>query len=81
LSLYINGALYARDATFTTYAASGVPDYLTLASTIEAIPFPIGGCSTTGVLTGLGYYNGSIDELRLYSRELSASEVCALAQF
>jgi hypothetical protein len=80
LSLYINGALYAQDSTVTNYAASGVADYLTLASTLQAIPYPANGCSTTGVLGGLGYYNGLLDELRVYSRELSALEVCALAQ-
>ena len=81
LSLYINGALYAQDSTVTAYAASGVPNYLTLASTLQAIPYPANGCSTTGVLGGLGYYNGSIDELRVYNRELSALEVCALAKY
>jgi hypothetical protein len=81
LSLYINGALYAQDSTVTAYAASGVADYLTLASTLQAIPYPVNGCSTTGVLGGLGYYNGLLDELRVYSRELSALEVCALAQY
>jgi len=81
LSLYIDGVLYAQDSTITTYAASGVADYLTLASTLEAIPYPVSGCSTTGVLGGLGYYNGVLDELRVYSRELSALEVCALAKY
>jgi hypothetical protein len=81
LSLYINGELYAQDPTITTYAASNVPNYLTLASTLEAIPYPLNGCSTTGVLGGLGYYNGVLDELRVYSRELSALEVCALAKY
>jgi hypothetical protein len=81
MSLYIDGALYATDSTILNYAASGAPDYLTLASTLEAIPYPTSGCSTTGVLGGLGYYNGSLDELRVYSRELSALEVCALAKY
>jgi hypothetical protein len=81
LSLYINGVLYAQNSTVTAYISSGVPDYLTLASTLLAIPYPLFGCSTTGVLAGMGYYNGSIDELRVYSRELSALEVCALAKY
>jgi hypothetical protein len=81
MSLYINGSLYAQDSTITIYAASGVADYLTLASTLEAIPYSAAGCSTTGVLGGLGYYNGAIDELRVYSIELSALEVCALAKY
>ncbi|CAF3632919.1 unnamed protein product [Rotaria sordida] len=50
LSLYIDGLLYGQDSTVTTYAASGVADYLTLASTLQAIPYPLNGCSTTGVL-------------------------------
>jgi hypothetical protein len=81
MSLYIDGVLYAQNSTITTYAASGVADYLTLASTLQSIPYPAYGCSTSGVLGGLGYYNGLIDELRVYSRELSALEVCALAKY
>ena len=81
LSLYINGALYAQDSTVKAYAASGMSDYLTVASTLQAIPYPTNGCTTSGVLGGLGYYNGSVDELRVYSRELSALEVCALAKY
>lgn len=81
MTLYINGVFYAQNSAVTAYAASGVPNYLTLASTLDAIPYPANGCSTTGVLGGLGYYNGSIDELRVYSRELSALEVCALAKY
>jgi hypothetical protein len=81
MSLYIDGVLYAQDSTITTYAASGVADYLTLASTLQAIPYPVGGCTKSGVLEGMGYYNGLIDELRVYSRELGALEVCALAKY
>ena len=81
LSLYINGALYGQNPLATTYAASGTANYLTVASTLQAIPYPASGCSSTGVLGGLGYYNGSVDELRVYSRELSAVEVCALAKY
>jgi hypothetical protein len=81
LSLYIDGVFYAQDSTVTAYSASGVANYLTLASTLEAIPYPYNGCTATGVLAGMGYYNGLIDELRVYSRELNALEVCALAKY
>ncbi len=81
MSLYIDGALYAQDTSITTYGASGVAMYLTLGSTLQAIPYPVNGCSTTGVLGALGYYQGSIDELRLYSRVLTGLEVCALARY
>ena len=81
MTLYINGVLYAQDSTVTAYAASGVANYLTLASTLQVIPYPQNLCSTTGVLGRLGYYNGSVDELRVYSRELSGLEVCALAKY
>jgi hypothetical protein len=81
LTLYINGELYAQDSTVTAYFASGLPDYLTLASTLQAPPYSTNTCSLTGVLEGMGYYNGSVDELRVYSRELSALEVCALAKY
>jgi len=81
LCLYINGTLYAVNSSMITYSASGVPNYLTLASTLQAIPFPLNGCSTTGVLGGLEYYHGAIDELRVYDRELTFLEVCALAKY
>ncbi|CAF3019122.1 unnamed protein product [Rotaria sp. Silwood2] len=55
LTLYINGALYAQGSTFLTYGASGVSNYLTLASTLQAIPYPANGCSTTGVLGGAAF--------------------------
>ena len=73
--------MYAQDSTVTAYAASGAANYLTLASTLQTVPYALNACSTTGVLAGLGYYNGSIDELRVYSRELSGLEVCALAKY
>jgi hypothetical protein len=81
LTLYIDGALYAQDVSVTTYSASGTTNYLTLASTLLAIPYPVNGCSTAGVLGAMGYYNGTLDELRVYSRELTALEVCALAKY
>ncbi|CAF0971525.1 unnamed protein product [Didymodactylos carnosus] len=81
LNIYINGSLYGTNSGATAYGASGVDDFLTLASTLQAIPYPANGCSTTGVLGGLGYYNGYVDELRIYSRELTALEVCALAKY
>jgi hypothetical protein len=79
LSLYINDVLYVQDSTITRYLVSSAANYLTLASTLRAILNST--CSPTGVLKGLGYYNGLIDELRVYSRELSALEVCALANY
>ncbi|CAF1013056.1 unnamed protein product, partial [Didymodactylos carnosus] len=75
LNIYINGSLYGTNSGATAYGASGVDDFLTLASTLQAIPYPANGCSTTGVLGGLGYYNGYVDELRIYSRELTALEI------
>ncbi|CAF2863141.1 unnamed protein product [Rotaria sp. Silwood2] len=70
--LWINGTLIGSSATFT-YAASSSPDWITVGTTFPAAM----SCASGSVSTGQFY--GMIDELRVYSRELTSSDVYALA--
>lgn len=65
LRIYVNGLLDGSTAQ-TAFSASGLSNYLTVGS-----PASGGGCSTDA---GTGFA-GSIDDVRVYNRELSASEV------
>jgi hypothetical protein len=73
LRLYINGYSYANVTSATSYSASGVQNYLTLGTVLS------GTTCQSGSIQNTGQYLGAIDDLRLHSRELSASEVCQLA--
>ena len=73
LRLYINNVLVAsRLASATTYTASGNPMFLTLGNALSGR----GYCNMSQV--NALPYSGDIDEFRVYSRELSASDVCTL---
>ncbi len=66
LRLYVNGQLDAS-ASQATYSASGSNNY-----------FFFGFNSGIGCSYENGYFNGSIDEVRIYNRSLSADEVNVL---
>jgi hypothetical protein len=68
IRLYINGTIYGSDAT--TYSASGVADTLIFGN-------PLSGTGCGSSLPNKQFY-GSIDEVRLYSRELTANEILQL---
>ncbi|CAF0972410.1 unnamed protein product, partial [Didymodactylos carnosus] len=72
LRLYVNGALRASStgSTGSSYSASGAQNYLTLGSNLGQ------SCATGSIV--LGQYRGAIDELRVYSRELTSTEICKL---
>ncbi|CAF4854034.1 unnamed protein product [Rotaria sp. Silwood1] len=70
--LWINGTLIGSSTTFT-YAASSSPDWITVGTTFPAAM----SCASGSISTGQFY--GMIDELRVYSRELTSSDVYALA--
>ncbi|CAF0977161.1 unnamed protein product [Rotaria sordida] len=72
LRLYVNGYSYVNITSATSYAASGVQNYLTLGTALN------GAACAAGSIQSSGQYLGAIDDFRLYSRELSASEVCQL---
>lgn len=72
--MYINGVLYTSSSASTIYTASGVSNYLTFGNMLAGA----GLCyNPSSVLT---VYQGGLDELRVYSRELSSIDVCLLAQ-
>lgn len=64
LHLYANGTLHT--ALNVTYSALNSPATLTFASTPAVVP-----CASTAPY---GQFYGSLDQVRLYSREISASE-------
>ncbi|UJR11610.1 hypothetical protein I4U23_015792 [Adineta vaga] len=70
--LWINGTLMGSSPTFT-YAASSSPNWITVGTTFPAAM----SCAHGSV--SVGQFYGMIDELRVYSRELTASDVSALA--
>jgi hypothetical protein len=71
LRLYVDNDLVAAGTTVTAYLASGLPDSIRLGSR------PNNACSGGSIGPQLAFY-GDIDEFRVYSRELTADDVCAL---
>jgi hypothetical protein len=72
--LYINGALYTFSSASTSYSASGVPNFLNFGNMLMSTPI----CANPS--TVLTVFQGILDELRIYSRELSSIDACLLAQ-
>jgi hypothetical protein len=72
LRLWVNGTLVSSSSRFT-YVSSWVPNTITLGSSLNGTS----GCFSGPVNKGQFY--GKMDELRVYSRELNASDVYALA--
>ncbi|CAF3513171.1 unnamed protein product [Rotaria socialis] len=71
ICLYINGVLYGQSSAFA-YPSSGVPMSATLGQPLNGFYCAHGGIQP-------GFYQGSIDEFRIYSRELSQADVITLA--
>ena len=71
LKLYVNGTLSDASASFS-YNASGTPMYLFVGSRISdmgwGLPF-----------NNSDQYCGAVDEFRVYSREITAGDIAALA--
>lgn len=75
IRLYVNGELKSANAAYTDYAASGemnsiilgICDLSTTCSNSEDSRAPS------------SQYQGKIDELKIFSRELTADEICQLA--
>ena len=74
LRLYVNGALIGSTGA-VQYTASGQTNILTLANPLQAVSG--GSCYSTSIATGV--YSGYLDEFRVYSRELTSTDVSALA--
>ena len=71
LRLYINGGLYGS-TSISVFSASGSPMCILLGNSGLGI-----NCQTGQI--SMGSYSGTIDEFYVYSREISALEVCPLA--
>jgi hypothetical protein len=72
LRLWVNGTLVSSSSRFT-YVPSWVPNTITLGSSLN------GTSSCNGGPVNKGQFYGKMDELRVYSRELNATDVYALA--
>jgi hypothetical protein len=74
LKLYVNNTLVGS-ATASSFLGSGTtPNYVTLGGCLSGC----GVCSNGSVDTS-GSFAGAIDEWRIYSRELTAIDVCTLS--
>ena len=75
LRLYIDGALTGTLSSVTNYVTSGVSNFITLGNSLSGVNSCLGGCLGT---RAPGAYDGDIDDFRVYSRELSGSEVSTI---
>ena len=71
LRLYVNGTLSNSSMPFS-FQASGTPNYLFVGS-------PRAGIGCRSLFDINGQYSGAVDELQVYSRELTANEIHTLA--
>ena len=71
LGLYINGSLHNLSSPFS-YQASGTPNYLFIGSCRANMD-----CRSLSSISG--QYSGVVDELRVYSRELTLNDAIDLA--
>ncbi len=72
IRLWVNGSLFNSSGLFT-YASSNASNTITLGSSLAGTSL-----CTTGPIR-MGQFYGMMDELRVYSRELNACDVNALA--
>ena len=72
LRLYLNGSLYNSSLPFL-YVASDTANYMFLGSSLGGTPY----CGSS--IKFNGQYTGLLDELRVYSREITTREVFDLA--
>ncbi|CAF1362667.1 unnamed protein product [Adineta ricciae] len=71
--LYVNGSQYGSSSVSFAFQAGSIPMTLTIGSSLLGL-----GVCNTGTIQ-MGQFYGSVDELQVYARELSSSEVFALA--
>jgi len=72
LRLWINGTQYGSGSVPFNYSAAGVPVFATIGSCLS-------GCTCAAGTINRGQYYGYIDEFKLYSRELSSTDIYNLA--
>ena len=71
LRLYINGTLFNSSLPYS-FGGSGQPNYLFVGS--SRLSVTSGGWSDI-----TGQFSGAVDELQVYSREITTSDIIALA--
>jgi hypothetical protein len=77
LRLYVNGALVSSVPSATTYTASGVSNFITLGDSLTGVNICDGGALGS---RAPGPFDGDIDDFRVYSRELTASDISTIYQ-
>ena len=73
LRLYVNSTLAASNSTLTGHGASGVPMYAFLGSGGAGLSY----CAK-GALPVKRPFAGAVDDFRVYSRELTAADICTI---
>jgi hypothetical protein len=71
--LYVNGSQYGLSSAAFNFAAGGVPMTITLGSSLVGT-----NVCNRGTIQ-MGQFRGSFDEFRVHARELTATQVLALA--
>ncbi|CAF3048230.1 unnamed protein product [Rotaria sp. Silwood2] len=81
MALYTNGTLSVVNDAFTSFPYSPSTfisrPYMTVGSPSNTASLPA-GCLVGSPALSPGHYQGIIDDLRVYSRELTLSEICSL---
>lgn len=73
IRLFVNGSLVSRNSTFSDYSASGQMCTITVGTYLP----PDQGMGIISAIS-LAQYRGKVDELKIFSRELTASEISQL---
>ena len=73
LRLYLNNNLVTSLPSATSYTASSAQNYIILGNNPQT-----SGTCTPGIIPLMTSFNGDMDEFRVYSRELTSDDVCAL---
>jgi hypothetical protein len=82
MGLFINGQLYATSVMTTSplpVVSYAIAQFITLGNISPFSSAWTVGCPSSSLPLVSGSYLGAIDEFRLYSRELTAQEICVLA--
>lgn len=79
MQLWVNGTLFNITTAGVSAYAMIPPYYITLGNTNPGTGSSPSGCASNSLPIGTVPYSGSIDEFRLYQRELSFDEICVLS--
>ena len=75
IQLFVNGSLANKNNTYRSYTASGQMNTLIIGSCVQW-----SACALNQTQIVPSQFRGKIDELKIFSRELSVNEVQQLAQ-